>query len=62
MFTSNAKWPESILTNNTHNITTDKHDTLEQAEAVCKMLESDGFGGDKGVFPLKTWTDKIKLS
>jgi hypothetical protein len=33
----------------------DTHDTQEKAEAVCKMLERDGLGGERKVFPIRTW-------
>lgn len=40
--------------------TVDFHETEEQAKAVCKMLERDGFGGKGVIFPIKTWVEKIK--
>jgi hypothetical protein len=59
MFSSNAKWPDSVCTGNSDNVTTDSHDTDEQATAVCRMLERDGFGGSGLVYPLKTWTEEL---
>jgi len=59
MFSSNAKWPDSVMTGSSDNVTTDSHDTEEQAAAVCRMLKRDGFGGGRLVFPLKTWTEEV---
>jgi len=39
--------------------TTDTHDTKEQAEAVCRRLESEGLGGERLHFPIKTWVEEI---
>lgn len=41
-------------------ISTDEHETEEQAQAVCKMLEREGAGGMRKVFPYMTWTEPIK--
>jgi hypothetical protein len=38
--------------------TSDEHDTREQAQAVCDMLEREGFGGEGKMFPVKTWVEK----
>ena len=59
MFSSNAKWPDSVCTCRIDNVTTDSHDTEEQATAVCRRLKLDGFGGNRLVFPLKTWTEEL---
>jgi len=50
-----AKWPSLGC----DDISEDFHETKEQAEAVCRMLERDGLGGEKCHFPLKTWTESI---
>lgn len=42
------------------NITRDQHDTLEQAQAVCEILENEGLGGEKIHFPVKTWIEEWK--
>lgn len=34
--------------------TVDGHDTREAAEAVCKMLQNDGYGGEGKHFPVAT--------
>ena len=38
----------------------DFHDTEEQANAVCRMLERDGFGGMGVIFPVRTMVEKVK--
>lgn len=48
-----AKWPFNGST------TSDGHDTKDQAVAVCRMLEKDGWGGEGEYFPSKTWIEKI---
>jgi hypothetical protein len=53
MWKSNAKWPESCGV--VDNVSTDTHDTQEQAIAVCQMMKENGFGGDRKEFPIKTW-------
>jgi hypothetical protein len=40
------------------NVTTDTHDTESQAKAVCKLLEREGFSGERCHFPVKTWVEK----
>jgi len=52
-----AKWEGNLEFSNS--LTTDQHDTKEQAEAVCEMLERDGFGGDGIHFPINTWVEPI---
>jgi hypothetical protein len=42
-----------------NNMTTDEHETKEQAEAVCKMLERDGLGCERIWFPIKTRVEEI---
>jgi hypothetical protein len=43
-----------------NNQTWDEHETKEQAEAVCRMLEKDGLGGERCHFPIRTWVEEIK--
>jgi len=60
MYHSNAEWPvdERLPSlKNSDNTTMDKHDTKEQAVAVCRMLEQQGFGGEGIIFPIRTWVD-----
>ena len=47
------KW-KSVAVWKDFDTTTDMHRTKESAEAVCRMLESDGFGGEGKIFPTKT--------
>ena len=60
-FRSHARWPEDTIafSMNGTQITTDDHDTEEQAQAVCNMLERDGFGGEDKIFPVETWVTPI---
>ena len=53
-YISVAQWPPGTL-HFSNDISTDKHNTQEQAEVVCKMLEEDGFGGEGKIFPVQTW-------
>lgn len=54
-FTSNAQWPEGLLSGS--DFSADSHETLEQAQAVCDMLRRDGLGGEHIHFPVKTWVE-----
>lgn len=56
-WSSYAEWPPGVVsTADGKNITEDGHDTEEQADAVCRMLKRDGFGGQGKHFPLCVWT------
>ncbi len=61
-FRSVAVWPNTIKVGNVigKNESTDTHDTEEQAEAVCRMLLRDGFGGEMEVFPLSTRVEVVE--
>lgn len=48
---SEAHWPEGTC-DSCHNITKDNHDTIEQAYGVKKLLQAEGFGGERKVFPV----------
>ena len=52
---SYATWPIKVSNEFPYNTSMDTHDTEEQAEAVCSKLHMEGFGGDRKIFPLKTW-------
>ena len=39
-------------------ITSDEHDTKEQAQAVCDILKREGYGGDRKMFPVETWIEE----
>lgn len=53
-----AKWAPALRFD--HDITTDTHDTKEQAEAVCSMLRQWGLGGQGNWFPVETWTEPVE--
>lgn len=58
MFESKAEWPKgSICQARANDITTDFHETEAQASAVCRMLERDGLGGERKIFPVRTWVN-----
>ena len=57
-WTSNAQWPESVNTGRTDHVSTDDHGTREMAEAVCDALMREGLGGERKIFPVKTWVEK----
>lgn len=53
-----AEWPDGLVNNTSgegKNCSVDRHDTREQAQAVCDMLRRNGFGGERCHFPVKTW-------
>lgn len=50
-----ARWPHKHGFQN--DLTTDKHDTKEAAQAVCDMLMLHGLGGDRIHFPFETWVE-----
>ena len=58
IWTSNAKWP--VHNRHSLEVSTDRHETKKQAEAVCASLKRDGLGGEGKVFPLMTWVDCSK--
>lgn len=58
---SNALWPKGVCsTMYGDNISTDTHPTQRHAEAVCRALEREGFGGERKHFPLKTWVSAVQ--
>lgn len=60
VYKSNAQWPVEVYKGvYGDGISTDSHGTEGEAKAVCRRLESEGFGGDKEVFPIKTWVTEI---
>lgn len=52
-YRSVAEWPHCGKT-------TDSHYSEESAEAVCRLLQREGYGGDRKIFPIKTYTEPIK--
>ena len=58
---SNALWPTGTCTNEWgSDISTDTHDTAEQAHGVCCALNWEGFGGERTIFPLATWVSEVQ--
>ena len=53
MWRSMATWPHPL------GISTDRHKTKSQAEAVCEKLKKDGFGGNGKIFPITTHVNEI---
>lgn len=60
-FVSVAKWPyPAINLGNENNESRDEHATREQAHAVCRMLERDGFGGNCEFYPISTRVEELE--
>lgn len=59
MYKSIAIWPESISLGTADNSSEDTHTTRGQAEAVCRLLERHGFGGDGKVLPISTRVEYV---
>lgn len=60
-YQSNALWPADVYTSMYgDHISTDTHDTIEQARGVCAGLERHGFGGNRQHFPLRTWVSAVQ--
>lgn len=58
-----AEWDKSVYTNIYGKpISEDTHGSEGEAQAVCGMLERDGFGGANEHYPIRTWTEKINES
>lgn len=56
--TSNAQWPLSVYRGmKGDGITSDDHNSHEEALAICDALRRDGFGGQRIDFPLRTWVE-----
>ena len=54
-----ADWGDyDIFNGRRDNITHDKHHSEEAALGVCRMLQRDGFGGNRQVFPVKVWASQ----
>ncbi len=59
IYRSFAEWPaETFTAADGSHVSTDEHDTMEEAESVCCMLKRHGFGGN-GPHPIRTWAEKI---
>jgi len=56
---SNAEWPEGTYSNMYGKpVSSDKNGSYNSAFQVCKGLEREGFGGDRQVFPVRTWVSE----
>lgn len=56
---SNAQWPLDVYRGPYGDgISTDTHRSQEEAEAVCRLLKRDGFGGERKHFPIRTWVSQ----
>lgn len=61
-YKSNAKWEDYVYTNEYgKHVSSDTHNTKEQAHDSCKMLKCKGFGGMGKDFPKKIWVSCIIL-
>lgn len=59
-YKSCAAWPKGTFDDlPTPNETSDTHDTLEQALAVCQALVKNGAGGDGKAFPIRAWMERV---
>jgi len=43
------------------NMTTDLHETSGQAEAVCRLLEKEGLGGEGRFYPISTRVEPVRI-
>jgi hypothetical protein len=59
-YRSIAKWPDSVNTGRPENESFDTHPTKEDAEAVCRMLQIHGLGGEGKIFPLSTRVEEVE--
>jgi hypothetical protein len=50
---SHAQWPDGTISDDTH-------ESEEYAQAVCRLLERNGFGGDGIDFPVRTWVTQVE--
>ena len=56
-----AVWPDTINVGNVvgKNESDDTHDSEEAAQAVCDLLEREGFGGNRETFPVSTRVEPV---
>ncbi|MGE7139633.1 hypothetical protein ACQKIE_18560 [Luteibacter sp. NPDC031894] len=58
---SHAQWPLAVYRGmDGSGVSTDTHLTEEEATAVCRLLERDGFGGERKAFPIRTWVSSAQ--
>ena len=60
MWKSIAVWPPEVKCGNANNESSDTHRTEEQARAVCRGLQRDGYGGAGKIFPISTRVEEVK--
>lgn len=60
-YKSVAVWPESsgIFDEYGKNESSDYHDSKEQAQSICEMLEREGLGGIGKIFPILTYVETL---
>jgi len=63
-YKSVAYWPEGafcdVLGHDVPLVSQDNHVSKESAEAVCSMLERQGYGLERKIFPTKTEVIEVK--
>lgn len=60
-FQSNVLWPLDVfLGADGSGMTTDTHETWEEANAICAILREEGFGGQRKDFPLRAWVSEVQ--
>lgn len=55
---SHAEWPKEVCTGEEPNCSHDSHSSQRHAQAVCDALARQGLGGERKIFPLRTWTSQ----
>lgn len=60
MWKSIAVWPPEVKCGNVNNESSDTHETQGQAEAVCRGLRREGYGGQGKIFPISTRVEEVK--
>jgi len=56
-----AEWPPGTILGQEDQVTKDVNGSKDSAQGVADMLRRDGFGGDKQIFPLRTWVEPAPL-
>ena len=59
-WTSNAEWPDTAPIFNGTRVTTDIHADEQVALGVCRLLNKEGWGGERKIFPKRTWVEPVK--
>lgn len=60
-YQSNAQWPLDVYRGmDGTGISTDTHQTREQAQGVCDGLRREGFGGERKHFPTRVWVSQVE--